>query len=124
MSPATLRKVREALEWLLETVEDQRLRIDGIMQGCADRGIDGTTPALLLIARLEMELERLRGPIRTSEAVDWSLSSAEIDQQFRALVIENARLTAAVASLAGTAPAAGPRPTDSAETPTPTGRSR
>lgn len=46
---------------LLETVEDQRLRIDAIMQGCAERGIEGTTPALLLIWRLEMENQRLRG---------------------------------------------------------------
>ena len=38
----------------------------------------------ILVAAIE-EIERLRGPVRTSEAIDWSLSSDEIAAQYRAM---------------------------------------
>lgn len=52
---------------------------------CADLGIP---PGHIseLVKALRGIVERLRGPIRTAEAVDWSLTSEEIDLQFRALV--------------------------------------
>lgn len=40
------------------------------------------------------ECERLRGPIRTSEAIDWRLTAAEIEAQYRAMAQECERLRA------------------------------
>lgn len=40
------------------------------------------------IAELEAENLVLRGHIRTSEAIDWSLSADEISKQFRAMVLD------------------------------------
>lgn len=37
---------------------------------------------------LAKEVERLRSPIRTSEAIDWSLTADEISKQYRAMAIE------------------------------------
>lgn len=41
---------------------------------------------------LASEVERLRGTVRTSEAIDWSLTADEISRQYRAMALEVERL--------------------------------
>ena len=44
----------------------------------------------------KVEVERLRGPVRTSDALDWSLTADEISKQYRAMAIDHDRLKAAI----------------------------
>lgn len=47
---------------------------------------------LVEIERQASELAALRGPTRTGETIDWRLSAADIEAQFRAMAIETEKL--------------------------------
>jgi len=59
------------------------------------RGITARHAAAEL-RRLYAENEALRGPIRTSDAIDWRLTAAEIEAQYRAMARLNAELVKAL----------------------------
>jgi len=44
--------------------------------------------AELALAEANALIETLRGPVRTSEAIDWALTADEISKQYRAMAIE------------------------------------
>lgn len=47
-----------------------------------------------LVRQMQSERDELRGPIRTSEAIDWSLPADEISRQYRAMVLDVERANA------------------------------
>ena len=103
----SLKDLSEAGQLIVKRLEDYDEMLKGLMSylsvggqviepiepDIADKairqGIDMLTkPLVAMLDSTRAERDALRGPVRTSEAIDWSLTANEIGKQYRVMAME------------------------------------